>query len=34
MSDQTHLRDPRWDDEQTALTDHGDRADAEEDDDE
>lgn len=22
MSDQTHLRDPRWDDEQTALTDH------------
>jgi hypothetical protein len=34
MSDQTHLRDPRWDEEQTALTDHGDRADAEEGDDE
>ena len=33
MSNQTHLRDPRWDDEQTALTDHGDRADAEEEDD-
>jgi hypothetical protein len=32
MSDQTHLRDPRWDEEQTSLTDHGDRADAEEDD--
>jgi hypothetical protein len=24
MSDQTHLRDPRWDDEQTALGDHDD----------
>jgi len=34
MSNQTHLRDPRWDDEQTALTDHGDRSDAEDDDDE
>jgi len=32
MSDQTHLRDPRWDEEQTALTDHGDRVDGEEDD--
>ena len=34
MSDQTHLRDRRWDEEQTALTDHGDRAAAEEGDDE
>jgi len=33
MSDQTHLRDPRWDEEQTALTDHGDRVNGEEDDD-
>jgi hypothetical protein len=24
MSDQTHLQDPRWDDAQTALTDHDD----------
>lgn len=23
MSDQTHLRDPRWDEAQTALSDHG-----------
>jgi len=22
MSDQTHLRDPKWDEEQTALSDH------------
>jgi hypothetical protein len=33
MSNQTHLRDPRWDEEQTALSDHGERAAAEEDDD-
>jgi hypothetical protein len=32
MSNQTHLRDPRWDEEQTALTDHGDRVDGEEED--
>jgi hypothetical protein len=32
MSDQTHLRDPRWNEEQTALTDHGERAGAEEED--
>jgi hypothetical protein len=25
MSDQTHLKDPKWDPEQTALTDHEDR---------
>jgi hypothetical protein len=24
MSDQTHLRDPRWDPDQTALDEHGD----------
>jgi len=33
MSNQTHLRDPRWDEEQTALSDHGGCVDAEEDDD-
>jgi len=34
MTDQTHLRDPRWDEEQTALSDHDrDRSDAEEEED-
>jgi hypothetical protein len=32
MSDQTHLRDPRWDEEQTSLSDHDGYSDAEEED--
>jgi hypothetical protein len=30
MSDQTHLQDPRWDDAQTALSDHDEEEDVDE----